>query len=61
VIAMKRFVSLFLALMLSLTACGANTTAAGTKTVSSAQGAETAHLAAQTGSFSDVPAGSDYC
>jgi len=60
VIVMKRFMSLFLALMLSMTACGANATAAGTETEPSVQGAETAPLAAQAGSFSDVPAGSDY-
>jgi len=57
---MKRFLSLFLALMLSMAACGVNTTAANTEPKPSVQGAETVPPAAQAGSFSDVPAGSDY-
>ncbi len=59
-ITMKRFTSLFLALMLTLTACGANTTAASTKTEPSAQDAETTALAAKMGTFSDVPSDADY-
>ncbi len=57
---MKRFMSLLLVLMLSLTACGPSTTAANAEPTSSAQGAEAASSAPQTGSFSDVPADADY-
>ncbi len=57
---MKRFMGLFLALMLSLTACGANATAANAESAPPAQSAETTALAAKTGSFSDVPPDADY-
>ncbi len=59
-ISIRRFISLFLALMLSLTACGTDTTAANAESVPTAQSAEATALATQAGSFSDVPAGSDY-
>ncbi len=46
--------------MLSLTACGPNTTAANAESVPPAQSTETTTLAAKTGSFSDVPPDADY-
>ncbi len=55
-----KVLSLLLALMLPLTACGPNTAAADAQSTPPTQSVETAPLAAQTDSFSDVPDDADY-
>ncbi len=53
-------VSILLALLLALTACGASTSAADAGAVGSSGQRETVTLSAETDGFSDVPADADY-
>lgn len=56
----KRTLSILLALMLTLTACGTNSSAATIGTAESVKKIGSAAPAAEAGSFSDVPADADY-